>query len=171
MKRIYIRRKNDICGHAFKSHVSVINDKVSILPWIGFVTEGFITNEEWAKSQQTICEKLGLYIVETNIDGRTKIARNMKPFSWKTIFNMRKYRSGFKAVGFRTNSNFSAVTIEISPCGSMVRYRTESSGNTTDDWNSPVSDWEEIHYDEVTYEPYFFCYGSRSYLKEYMRIK
>ena len=171
MKRIYIRRKNEASGHVFKSRVSVKEDKVCILPWIGFVTEGFITDEEWQKSEENICDKLGLVIVEKDIDGRTKVARNMKYFSWKDIFNMKKNRSGFKPMGYKTISNTAAIVIEISTCGSMLRYRTEDAFHTTDDWNSPVSDWVDIHYDENSGEPYFFRYGLREYLNEYMKFK
>lgn len=168
MIRIYVKRIGDAAGHVFKSHSSVKEDKVAILHY-GFVTKGFITEEEWAKSQQTICEKLGLYVSETVIDGRTKLARNLRNFSWQDIFKMRKCRTNFKAMGYKTVSNSSAITIEISNCGSMVRYRMEDAAKITDDWQSPVSEWTEIHYD-LSGEPYFNAYGSKQYLNQFMKF-
>jgi len=169
MFRIYVKRIGEIAGHVFKSHSSIKDDKVFILPFIGFVDKGFITEEEWAKSQQTICEKLGLYVSETVIDGRTKLARSMRTFSWEDIFKMRKCRTDFKTMGYKTVSNCSAITIEISNCGSMVRYRMEDATHVTDDWNSPVSEWTEIHFDKGS-EPYFIAYGNKQYLNEFMKI-
>lgn len=168
MIRIYIKRIGDAAGHVFKSPSSIKEDKVAILHY-GFVTKGFITEEEWAKSEQTICEKLGLYVSETVIDGRTKLARNLRNFSWQDIFKMRMCRTNFKAVGYKTVSNFSAITIEISNCGSMVRYRMEDAAKITDNWQSPVSDWTEIHYD-LNGEPYFNAYGSKQYLNQFMKF-
>lgn len=168
MIRIYVKRIGDAAGHVFKSRSSVKEDKVAILHY-GFVTKGFITEEEWAKSQQTICEKLGLYVSETVIDGRTKLARNLRTFSWRDIFKMRKCRTDFKTMGYKTVSNTSAITIEISNCGSMVRYRMEDASRTTTDWNSPVSEWTEIHFDKNG-NPYFLAYGNKQYLDEFMKI-
>lgn len=82
MIRIYIRRKNEIAGHVFICKSSIKEDKVASLPFTGFVTAGLITEEEWAKSQQTIIDKFELYVTESYIDGRCKVARNTKKFSW-----------------------------------------------------------------------------------------
>ena len=170
MFRIYIKKIGEAAGHVFKAHRSIKDDKVVILPFIGFVDKGFITEEEWNRSQQRICEKLGLYVSETIIDGRTKLARSMKTFSWKDIFNMKHNLSGFKAMGYKVVSNTDVIVIEISTCGSAVRFRNESALQTTNDWNSPVSDWVEIHYDENSGEPYFFRFGVRQYLNEFMKL-
>ena len=168
MYRIYIRRMNDASGHVFKSKFSVKDDKIAILPHL-FVAKNFITEEEWAKSQQNIREKLGLYISETVIDGRTKLARSMKHFTWVDIFNMKKNRSGFKAMGYCAVNNSTALVIEISNCGSMVRYRMEDCTGEIDDWHCPVSDWQEIHFDEAG-EPYFTAYNSKRYLSEFAKL-
>lgn len=85
MVRIYIKKKNDICGHVFKSHHSCINDKVAILPYIAFVVTGLISESEWTKSQELIKDRFNLYISETKIDGRNKIAKSMKSFSWRKV--------------------------------------------------------------------------------------
>ena len=169
MIRVYIKKIGSAAGHVFKSRKSIKDDKVRILPFIGFVDKGFITEEEWAKSQELICKKLGLYISETVIDGRTKLARNLRYFSWRDIFKMQKSRTDFKTMGYKTVNNTTAITIEISNCGSMVRYRMENASEINDDWNSPVSDWCEIHYD-CDGEPYFKAYNSKQYLNEFMKI-
>lgn len=85
MIRIYIKKNDEPSGHVFKSHKSILKDKVAILSWIGFVTPGIITEAEWAHSQTLISERFNLQIEETYIDGRCKRAKYMKPFSWKTI--------------------------------------------------------------------------------------
>lgn len=82
MVRIYIRKCGEAVGHVFKSHSSIKNDKVAILPWIGFVNKGLISEDEWFKSQQSICEKFGLYITERKVDGRNKLTKSMRFFSW-----------------------------------------------------------------------------------------
>ena len=87
----------------------------------------------------------------------------------KAILESRKRRVDFKTMGYKTVSNCSAITIEISNRGSMVRYRMEDATHVTDDWNSPVSEWTEIHFDKNG-EPYFMAYGSKQYLNEFMRI-
>ena len=159
MKRIYIRRKNEIAGHVFKSHSSIQDDVIAILPFFGFVDKGFITKEEWAKSQERIVDKFEIYVVETEIDGRTKVARNMKPFSWKDILAMKRGDT-FKPTGYKAITNFSSMEIEISNCGSMVRYKVEGA----------VSEWKEIHFD-TNGEPYFWAsWGERNYyLSEFMK--
>lgn len=94
MIRIYIKQNNKSYGHVFKCRSSVKSDKVAILPWIGFVTTGLITEEEWTKSQQSICEKFSLYISEKKIDGRTKLAKNMRYFTWENVlYNNKKVYS------------------------------------------------------------------------------
>lgn len=166
MIRIYVRQHDEPFGRVFKSKSSVKNDKVAILslPLIG---EAEIDKEKWAKSQQTICEALGLYISETEIDGRSKLARNMKYFSWKDIINMRKNRSDFKPMGYKTISNCLAITIEISNCGSMLRYRVESSDTDID--KAEISDWLEIHFN-IFGEPYFNIHKGKMYLSEFMKM-
>ena len=163
MKRIYIRRKNEIAGHVFKSRDSIKDDKVAILPFIGFVDKGLITEEEWSTSQQNIVEKFELYVAESYIDGRTKTARNMKHFSWKDLLNMKRGDT-FKPMGYHTICNTFGIEIEISSCGSMVRYRIGQSS---------VSNWIEIHFTKAG-RPYFNMNKkatgrSRYYLDEFMR--
>ena len=85
MVRIYIRKETDSCGKVFKSKHSIKNDIVASLPWIGFVDKGLITEEEWAKSQQTISSKFSFYISEMTIDGRTKLSRYIRRFSWRDV--------------------------------------------------------------------------------------
>ena len=165
MIRIYVRRKNEIAGHVFICKESVKNDKVAILPFIGCVTEGLITEEEWNKSQQTIVEKFELYVVETYIDGRSKMARNMKRFSWRDILRM-KLNGEFKPMGYKSICNFFGIEIEVSNCGSMVRYRIGENG--------AVSEWKEIHYTKGG-RPFFEvskkAHGcTRYYLDEFMKI-
>lgn len=46
MIRIYVRRKNEIAGHVFICKESIKEDKVMILPFTGFITDGLITEEE-----------------------------------------------------------------------------------------------------------------------------
>lgn len=84
MIRIYVRKQGEESGHVFKSRSSVLEDKVAILPWIGFVP-GIIAENEWNQSQQLIRERFGLYIKETQIDGRSKISRSLKYFSWRRV--------------------------------------------------------------------------------------
>lgn len=85
MKRIYIRKKGEESGHVFKSRYSVLEDKVAILSFF-FVTAGILAKSDWAQCQDTIIKKYGLYISETNIDGRSKMAKSMRTFSWKSVF-------------------------------------------------------------------------------------
>ena len=139
MFRIYVRRKNEIAGHVFICKESIKQDKVVILPYIGLVTDGLITEEEWANSQQTIVERFELYVAETYIDGRCKVARNTRKFSWKDILKM-KVKDAFKPMGYKSICNFFGIEIEVSNCGSMVRYRIDENG--------AVSGWKEIHYTE-----------------------
>lgn len=165
MFRIYIKRKNEIAGHVFVSKHSIKEDKVLILPFIGFVTDGIITEEEWARSQQTIIDRFKLYVIESYIDGRCKVARNTKKFSWGDILKM-KIKDVFKPVGYKTICNFFGIEIEISNCGSMVRYRIGEKG--------AISDWKEIHYTKDG-RPFFEvskkAHGrARYYLDEFMRF-
>ena len=85
MFRIYVRKQNEKSGHVFKSHFSILNDKVAILPDLAFVLTGIISESEWAKSQELIKDKFNLYIEETQIDGRQRIAKAMSTFSWRAI--------------------------------------------------------------------------------------
>lgn len=85
MKRIYVRKPDQKIGRVYKSHKSIANDKVAILSFIGFVATGYITEDEWSKSQQTIIDKFQLYVEETTMDGRGKVARNTPFFSWAEV--------------------------------------------------------------------------------------
>ena len=160
MIRIYIRRKNEIAGHVFICKSSIKGDKVAILPFFGFVTDGLITEEEWAKSQQTIIDKFELYVTESYIDGRCKVARNTKKFSWKDILKM-KIKDAFVPMGYKSICNFFGIEIEVSNCGSMVRYRIGENGT--------VSEWKEIHFTKAG-KPYFNARHTRYYLNEFMKI-
>lgn len=160
MIRIYVRRKNEIAGHVFICKSSIKEDKVAILPFIEFVTAGLITEEEWAKSQQTIIDKFELYVTESYIDGRCKVARSTKKFSWKDILKM-KVKDAFKPMAYKTLTNSFGIEIEVSNCGSMVRYRIGENGT--------VSEWKEIHFTKSG-RPYFNCNKTRYYLDEFMKI-
>ena len=165
MIRIYVRRKNEIAGHVFICKSSIKKDKVAILPFFDFVTEGLITEEEWAKSQQTIIDKFELYVAESYIDGRCTVARNMKKFSWKDILKM-KIKDAFKPMAYKTICNSFGMEIEVSNCGSMVRYRIGKK--------VAVSEWKEIHYTKDG-RPFFKvskkAHGcTRYYLDEFMKI-
>ena len=160
MIRIYVRRKNEIAGHVFICKSSIKEDKVMILPFIGFVTDGLITEEEWAKSQQTIIDKFELYVTESYIDGRCKVARNAKKFNWKDVLKMKQGET-FKPMAYKTICNSFGMEIEVSNCGSMVRYRIGE--------NVAVSDWKEIHFTKSG-KPYFNCNKIRYYLDEFMKI-
>lgn len=85
MKRIYVRKPGQISGRVYKSKRSIVDDKVAILSFIGFVATGYITETEHAKSQQTIVDKFQLYIEESEMDGRGKVARNTPFFSWAEV--------------------------------------------------------------------------------------
>jgi hypothetical protein len=160
MIRIYVRRKNEIAGHVFICKSSIKEDKVAILPFIGFVTAGLITEEEWAKSQQTIIDKFELYVTESYIDGRCKVARNTKKFNWKDILKM-KVKDAFKPMAYKTLTNSFGMEIEVSNCGSMVRCRVGENG--------AVSSWKEIHFTKSG-RPYFSYGKVRYYLDEFMKI-
>ena len=89
MIRIYIKRKNEIAGHVFVCKHSIKDYKVLILPFIGFVSDGLITEEEWAKSQQLIIDRFELRVSESYIDGRSKAARSAKKFNWGDVLKMK----------------------------------------------------------------------------------
>jgi hypothetical protein len=160
MLRIYVRRKNEIAGHVFICKSSIKGDKVAILPFFGFVTDGLITEEEWDKSQQTIVEKFELCVTESYIDGRCKAARNAKKFNWKDVLKMKQGET-FKPMAYKTLCNSFGIEIEVSNCGSMVRCRIGENG--------AVSDWKEIHFTKGG-RPYFNYGKTRYYLDEFMRI-
>ena len=160
MIRVYVRRKNEIAGHVFICKSSIKEDKVMILPFIGFVTGGLITEEEWAKSQQTIIDRFELHVTESYIDGRSKAARNAKKFNWKDVLKMKQGET-FKPMAYKTICNSFGMEIEVSNCGSMVRYRIGE--------NVAVSDWKEIHFTKSG-KPYFNCNKIRYYLDEFMKI-
>ena len=160
MKRIYIRRKNELAGHVFVSKQSILNDKVLILPFIGFVTDGIITEDEWAKSQQRIIDRFKLHVTESYIDGRCKMARNARKFNWKDVLAMKQGET-FKPTAYKTICNSYGIEIEISNCGSMVRCRIGENG--------AVSDWKEIHFTKKG-KPYFNYGKTKYYLNEFMRL-
>lgn len=85
MFRIYVRKPGASYGRVYKSKTSIICDKVAILGYIGFVATGFITEDEWTKSQQPIVEKFELTVAETVIDGRSKLARHIPYFNWGEV--------------------------------------------------------------------------------------
>lgn len=85
MLRIYVRKPGAEYGRVYKSKSSVVKDVVARLGWIGFVATGFITEEEWNKSQQPIVERFQLYVVETAMDGRCKEARYTPYFNWAEV--------------------------------------------------------------------------------------
>lgn len=85
MLRIYVRKPGHNYGRVYKSKSSVLQDKVAILGYIGFVATGFITEAEWAKSQQLIMDRFNLTIIETEMDGRGKVARHTPFFSWDEV--------------------------------------------------------------------------------------
>lgn len=90
MKRIYVRKPGHNTGRVYKSKTSVLNDKVAMLSFIGFVATGFITEDEWSTSQQTIIDRFDLTVYETTFDGRGKIARNTPYFNWDEVIKSNK---------------------------------------------------------------------------------
>ncbi len=159
MIRIYIRRKNEIAGHTFICKSSIKKDIIAILPHV-LVVDGLITEDEWATSRESIIEKFKLFVTESYVDGRSKAARSTKKFNWREVLNM-KVGETFKPMAYKTISNWLAIEIEISNCGSMVRYRIGE--------NSQVSDWKEIHFTKAG-KPYFNARHTRYYLNEFMKI-
>lgn len=161
MVRIYIKRKNEIAGHVFICRHSIKDDKVLILPFIGFVTEGIITEDEWTKSQQTIVDRFKLHVVESYIDGRRKIAHSIKKFNWKDVLKMKQGET-FTPMGYKSICNSFGMEIEISNCGSMVRYRIGENG--------AVNGWKEIRFTKNG-KPFFEMHThTRYYLDEFMKI-
>lgn len=160
MKRVYIRRKNEVTGHVFVSNKSVAHDKVKMLPFIGFVTAGLITEEEWAKNEQLIADKFELTIEESFIDGRTKKTKHMKRFCWKDIFEL-KALDVFVPMGYCSICNTFGMEIEISKCGSMVRYRIGENGS--------ISNWKELYFTKSG-KAYFNTKKRRYYLSEFIKI-
>ena len=92
MKRIYVRKPGEIAGHVFKCKTSVLNDTVKILPFT-LVLLGVLQESDWANDSQTIADKYDLYVSETNIDGRSKLAKNLQYFSWRTVLTMKANKS------------------------------------------------------------------------------
>ena len=84
MIRIYVRKQNEESGRVFKSHFSVLNDKLSLFPF-SFVLRGLISEEEYLQNDTTIADRFGLYITETTIDGRAKLAKSLKYFTWERV--------------------------------------------------------------------------------------
>jgi hypothetical protein len=85
MIRIYVRKPSKKIGRVYKSHTSIKDDRVKILGWLTFLVPGLITEEEWAKSEQLISERFGLYIKESYINGRSKVGRNTPYFNWEEV--------------------------------------------------------------------------------------
>lgn len=90
MFRIYIRKPGHNTGRVYKSKTSVLNDKVAMLGFISFVATGFITEDEWRTSQQTIIDRFDLIVRETTFDGRGKVARNTPYFNWGEVIKSNK---------------------------------------------------------------------------------
>ena len=82
MIRVYVRKQNEKSGHVFKSRFSVLNDRLSLFPF-SFVLSGLISDKEYLQNKTTIANRFGLYISETNIDGRAKLAKSLKYFTWE----------------------------------------------------------------------------------------
>lgn len=77
-----------------------------------------------------------------------------------------KVKDTFKPMGYKPICNFFGIEIEVSNCGSMVRYRIGENG--------AVSEWKEIHYTKGG-RPFFEvnkkAHGcTRYYLDEFMKI-
>ena len=85
MIRIYVRKLSQETGRVYKSPHSIKDDRVKILGWVTFLVPGLITEAEWAKSEQLISEKFGLLIIESYIDGRSKVGRNTPYFNWEEV--------------------------------------------------------------------------------------
>ena len=85
MFRLDVRKRGHDTGRVYKSKTSVLEDKVAILSFIGFVATGFISEDEWKVSQQTIIDRFGLTVIETTFDGRGKVARNTPYFNWNEV--------------------------------------------------------------------------------------
>ena len=64
-------------------------------------------------------------------------------------------------MAYKTICNFFGIEIEVSNCGSTVRYRIGENG--------AVSKWKEIHFTKNG-KPYFNCNKTRYYLNEFMKI-
>jgi len=84
MIRIYVRKQNEESGRVFKSRFSVLNDKLWLFPF-RFVLRGLISKDEYLNNKITIAKRFGLYITEKNIDGRTKLAKSLKYFTWERV--------------------------------------------------------------------------------------
>lgn len=84
MKRIYVRRQGEESGHVFKSHYSVLEDTVSSMPFT-YVILGIISKDEYLENGQLMTDRFNLYISETEIDGRKKLAKSMKYFTWQRV--------------------------------------------------------------------------------------
>ena len=84
MIRIYVRKQNEASGHVFKSRFSVLNDKLSLFPF-SLVLRGLISEDEYLDNNTTIANRFSLYIAETKIDGRNKLAKSLKYFTWERV--------------------------------------------------------------------------------------
>lgn len=84
MIRVYVRKQNEKSGRVFKSRFSVLNDRLSLFPF-SFVLRGLISEKEYLENKTTIANRFGLYISETNIDGRAKLAKSLKYFTWERV--------------------------------------------------------------------------------------
>lgn len=87
MIRIYVRKPGQQYGRVYKSKSSIAKDRIKALGYLSFVLTGLISEAEWAESQQLIVDKFNLQVVETTIDGRSKVARYMPYFSWNEVLN------------------------------------------------------------------------------------
>lgn len=116
--------------------------------------------------------------MEQNINRQNKrtfaeIAREIEQ-TWKNVyFGAKPYLLAMTTI----NSSDKNAPYMFETAESIVSYflanatywRGEDATRVTDDWNSPVSEWTEIHFDESG-EPYFMAYGNKQYLNEFMKI-
>lgn len=173
MYRITILHKETRLVRTFVCKSSIKNDRVAILP-TKFVEKGYITGEEWAHSHQLISEKLGLFITEEKIDGRSKRAKEMLSFSWLYVFRIieqEKNKAPFEPHGYIVISNSDACRMEIETNNDAteVRYRYVDVNGIAKEM---PSNWIKIQHDSEG-NP-FFCtstFGSRRfYLGVFMKL-
>lgn len=85
MLRIYVRKPGQLIGHVYKAASSVLADAVKTLPY-EFVRKGLISKDEWAQSEEPIVQRFNVFITERKCDGRKKLARSFKQFTWRLIY-------------------------------------------------------------------------------------
>ncbi len=85
MLRIYVRKPGQLTGHAYKATKSVLAHPVKLLPY-EFVRRGLISENEWLQSEEPIAQRFNIFITERKCDGRKKLARSFKYFTWRLIY-------------------------------------------------------------------------------------